>query len=108
MISVPGRRKARVVREATGDGSGVSNRGEKGGTFSLFPSPSKTSETRGRLGRGVESGVWSWAADLDGDELDGNSTCCWWPRLPRMELRVTRTVDIGSDRIAKVWRPSKS
>ena len=76
MISVPERRNARVVREATGDGSGVSNRGEKGGTFSLFPSPSKTSETRGRLGRGVESGVWSWPDDLDGDEL---KICCLSP-----------------------------
>ena len=108
MISVPERRKARGIREATGEGSGVSSRGEKGGTFSLFPSPSKTSETRGRLGRGVESGVWSWSADLDASEPGGgDSTCCWWPRLPRTELRVTRTVDIACNRKIKVWETVK-
>jgi hypothetical protein len=79
MISVPERRKARVCREATGEGSGVRRRGEKGGMFSLLPSPSITSvETRGRLGRGVESGVWSWSADLDASEDGGEESTCWW------------------------------
>jgi hypothetical protein len=91
--SVAERRRARVARAETGEGSGVRRPSEKGGTFSLFPSLSRTrTETRGRLFAGVESGVSHSLAALE--FRDAGAGECWWLRLPRTELRVTRVVSI--------------